>query len=78
MSSKALSLKLREDIFKETENIVKAARTSRNAYINNAVDFYNQLQKRSMLKKKLHWESKMVAAESMKVLEELEAFTEND
>jgi len=78
MSSKALSLKLREDIFKETENIVKAVRTSRNAYINNAVDFYNQLQKRRMLKKKLHWESKIVSAESMKVLGELEAFTEND
>ncbi len=78
MSSKALSLKLREDIFKETENIVKAARTSRNSYINNAVDFYNQLQKRNMLKKKLHRESKMLAAESMKVLEEFEAFTEND
>ena len=51
--SKALSLKMDERIFEETEILLQKIRTPRNAYINRAVDFYNRCQKRLLLKKKL-------------------------
>ena len=69
---KALSLKLKEDIFNEVENIIRKVRVSRNAYINEALHFYNLLNKRKLLKKKLHQESKAVYRNSLEVLEEME------
>ena len=69
---KALSLKLKEDIFNEVENIIKKVRVSRNAYINEALHFYNLLNKRKLLKKKLHRESTAVYRNSLDVLEEME------
>ena len=41
--SKMLSLKMQNDIFIETEAITKKIHMPRNAYINQAVDFYNKL-----------------------------------
>ena len=69
---KVLSLKLREDVFDETESVVKKIHMPRNAYINQALVVYNQLNKRRLLKKKLVQESKMVRAVSMNVLKEME------
>ena len=74
--SKVLSLKLRDDVFVETEAIVKKQRRRRNAYINEAVAFYNRLWKRRLLGRTLARESATVAAESMAVLAEFEAFEE--
>ena len=51
--SKALSLKVKDDIFKEVEEIVFQINIPRNAYINQALSFYNKLNKRKLLKKKL-------------------------
>ena len=69
---KTLSLKLDEDIFQETEELLEKMKTSRNRYINEALDFYNKIQKRKMLEKILSKESELVREESMKVLAEFE------
>jgi len=70
--SKILSLKLRDNIFQETETIIKQGNVARNKYINEALDFYNQLQKRRLMKQKLAKESSLVASNSLEVLEEFE------
>ena len=69
---KVLSLKLREDVFDETESVVKKIHIPRNAYINQALVVYNQLNKRRLLKKKLVQESRLVRSVSMDVLKEME------
>lgn len=75
--SKVLSLKLKEEIFKETEKIRKSIKIPRNAYINNALDFYNKIHNRNILKKKLQQESKLVTNESLAVLKEFESLIES-
>ena len=74
--SKNLSLKLQDEIFEETEHVLKKVRRPRNAYINEAIHFYNKLVARRLLKNKLIRESDIVAANSMAVLEEFEKFEE--
>jgi hypothetical protein len=74
--SKNLSLKLKDEIFEETERVLKKVKRPRNAYINEAIHFYNRLFARKMLKHKLQKESAMVAEDSMAVLEEFEKFEE--
>jgi metal-responsive CopG/Arc/MetJ family transcriptional regulator len=69
---KILSLKLDEDILQETDHVVKIIQISRNAYINRALNLYNQLQRRRILKKKLFLESKATAHVSLEVLSEME------
>ena len=71
--SKILSLKLRDDIYEETEEITHKIHVPRNSYINIAVAFYNKLKKRALLKKELAAESQMVRENSMEVLEIFEA-----
>ena len=44
--SKALSLKVRDEIFQELERIIREAKVPRNTYINNAIDFYNKINRR--------------------------------
>lgn len=75
--SKVLSLKLREDIFHDAESVVKKMHIPRNTYINQAVEFYTKLHRRSLLAKQLTRESKLVAADSIAILKEFEAFTED-
>jgi len=75
---KNLSLKLEESTFNETEKIIGTLHTNRNKYINNAVAFYNQLQKRKLLAGKLAAESKLVQSESMKVLAEFEKLEDDN
>ncbi len=70
--SKALSLKVKDDIFKEVEEIVHQTNIPRNAYINQALSFYNKFNKRKLLKRKLHYESHLVKNNSLEVLEEFE------
>ena len=69
----ALSLKLNEKVFKTTEGILKKMKKSRNAYFNEAVDFFNRIQKRKALAQTLKWESEKVSKESMAVLKAFEA-----
>ena len=69
---KNLSLKMDDVIFNETEKITSKIRKNRNRYINEAVEFYNLLQKRKLISRQLQKESKLVQNESMKVLAEFE------
>jgi len=71
--SKVLSFKMRDDIYEETEKITHKIHMPRNAYINQAVDFYNKLRQRAFLKKQLALESKQVRDNSMEVLEAFDA-----
>lgn len=75
--SKNLSLKLQDEIFAETEKVLRKVKRPRNAYINEAIHFYNKLITRRLLKNKLIRESDIVAADSMAVLEEFEKFEES-
>ena len=72
--SKMLSLKLRDDVYEETNSITQKLGVPRNGYINTAVDFYNKLKKRALLKKELASESQKVRDNSMEVLKIFEAF----
>jgi predicted transcriptional regulator len=73
---KNLSLKLDDDIFDETEKISVKLKINRNRYINKAVSFYNELQKRRLLGDKLARESKLVQNESLSVLAEFEKLSD--
>lgn len=64
---KSLYLKLDDDIFQETEKIVKKVKKSRNRYINEAIEFYNRLHKRRLLSKQLSKKSKMVSGDSLEI-----------
>ena len=61
-----------DTVFTETEKIAAKISKSRNGYINEAVEFYNLLQKRKIISFQLQKESKIVREESMKVLAEFE------
>jgi hypothetical protein len=63
---------MRDDVFSETEEVVETMHTSRNAYINDALSFYNKFMKRRILKKRLKKESYLVSASSLEALQELE------
>ena len=69
---KTISLKLDEDIFKETEDILSSLKNPRNRYINEALDHYNRVQKRELLAETLKEESHLVKEHSMSVLSEFE------
>ena len=69
---KTLSLKLDDSVFAETEQVINQFKISRNRYINEALDFYNKVQKRKILASKLEKESRLVNDESQKVLHEFE------
>ncbi len=74
--SKVLSLKLRDDLFVEAEGIRRRQRRPRNAYLNDAVAFYNRAWKTRALRGALAAESRAVRSESLAVLAEFEAFEE--
>jgi hypothetical protein len=69
---KTLSLKLKEDIFNEAEEMIKKIHISRNAYINEALSFYNKVNRRKLMREKLHRESGVVRATSLEILSEME------
>ncbi|MFV1950870.1 MAG: hypothetical protein ACC630_02760 [Nitrospinota bacterium] len=70
--SKTLSLKLKDEVFCETEDIIHTIHKPRNAYINDALSFYNKFINRKILKGLLKKESRMVSASSIEALHELE------
>jgi len=69
---KSVSLKIEDSIFLETEKILINSKTPRNKYINEALNFYNNVQKRMILAKRLEQESILVSEDSMAVLKEFE------
>ena len=69
---KSISLKIDDSIFGETEEILSKISMPRNRYINEALDYYNKVQKRKLLEKRLKVQSEFVSRESMKVLKDFE------
>ncbi|MGB3079518.1 MAG: hypothetical protein WBB31_10615 [Saprospiraceae bacterium] len=75
---KTLSLKLDDHIFEETDKITSKLNIARNRYINDAVNIYNMVNKRRLLKKQLQIESKLVRKDSMDILAEFESLIHED
>jgi hypothetical protein len=75
---KTLSLKLDNAIFEETETITAEIKMTRNRYINEAVELYNRFNKKKLLKSQLQKESVLIAADSMEILKEFEAFADEN
>ncbi len=75
---KSLSLKLDDEVFKETEKIIAKLDCARNRYINEALEIYNQYNWRKLLKEQLKKESSITYHESMKILEEFEKIAERN
>lgn len=69
---KTVSLKIDDSIFGETEMILSRIKTSRNRYINEALEHYNKLQKRLILEERLKNESDLVKTDSLNILKEFE------
>lgn len=68
-----LTIQIDEAVLSETEKLLSRLQLKRDEYINQAVALLNKLQKRKMLGEQLELESKMVQAESMKILAEFES-----
>ena len=69
---KTISLKIDDSIFGETEKILSKIKKPRNRYINDAIDYYNRIQRRAIIEKKLKRESDLIRADSMDVLKDFE------
>ncbi len=69
---KTISLKIDDSIFIETEKILSRIKKPRNRYINEALDYYNRIQKRMILEDKLRRESDVVREDSMDLLKDFE------
>lgn len=69
---KTISLKIDENIFQETEEVLSKIKKARNRYINEALNYYNTIQRRKLIEKRLNMESELVKDESLKVLEEFD------
>jgi hypothetical protein len=69
---KTVSLKIDDSIFGETEKILTQIRKPRNRYINEAIEYYNRIQSRTLLEDRLKIESDLVKKDSMSVLKDFE------
>lgn len=69
---KTVSLKIDDSIFIETEKLLSRINKSRNRYINEALEYYNRLQRRIILEKRLKSESALVKKDSLTVLKDFE------
>jgi hypothetical protein len=75
---KTLSLKIDDIIYEETEQLLEKIKMPRNRYINEAIQYYNRIQKRKIISKLLVLESKLVSDDSMSVLDEFEKLDDYD
>lgn len=69
---KTISLKIDDSIFGETEKILSRMKKPRNRYINEALEYYNKMQKRQLIEKRLKKESALVKKDSMNILKDFE------
>lgn len=69
---KTVSLKIDDSIFGETEKILSKIKKPRNRYINDALEYYNRIQRRVLIADKLKKESDLVKTESLSVLKDFE------
>jgi hypothetical protein len=70
--SKLLSLKMDDRVFAETEAVLQKIKIPRNAYVNQAVDFYNRCQKRLLIKKKLKKDVQLLKKDTRDFLKSFE------
>lgn len=70
--SKLLSLKMDDRVFAETESVLRKIKIPRNAYVNQAVDFYNRCQKRLLVKKKLQKDVRLLKEDTREFLKSFE------
>ena len=75
---KNLSLKLDDEIFLETEKVVEKLGTTRNRYINEALEIYNRYYNRKMLRDQLVKESHAAYGSSRDILDEYERLIDED
>jgi len=75
---KTISFKIDDAVYGETEKILLKVNKPRNRYINEALDYYNKLQKRLLIEKKLKKESELVKVDSLSVLKEFEEIDYDD
>lgn len=69
---KAISLKIDDPLFVETEKILSITKKPRNRYVNEAIAYYNKVQKRKIVERKLAMEYRMMKAEMMAIPKERE------
>jgi predicted transcriptional regulator len=69
---KTVSLKIDDSIFGETEKILSRIKKPRNRYINEAIEYYNRIQRRQILEKRLKSESALVKKDSLNTLKDFE------
>lgn len=69
---KSISLKIDDSVFGETGQILSEIKKPRNRYINEAIEYYNKMQKRKIIAEKLKLESNLVKENSKSVLKEFE------
>ena len=74
---KAISLHLEDDIYFETEKLITNSKISRNKYINEALNYYNQIKKKYYLANKFKEASSIVSESSIEVLKEFEALNDD-
>jgi hypothetical protein len=70
--AKALSLKLDDPTYQETEKIRKRLKLPRNAYIRKALTHYNALYTRKRLEREYHNASRRLGAAHLEYLKETE------
>ena len=75
---KTVSLKIDDTIFGDTEEILRKIKKPRNRYINEALEFYNKIQKRRLIEDRLKMESKLVKDDSMTALKDFEEVDDVD
>ena len=75
---KTLSLKLDEVVYKETEQLLEKIKKPRNRYINEAISYYNRIQRRKLIANQLVFESKIVSEDSLAILSEFEKLEDNE
>jgi len=69
---KTVSLNIDDSIFGETEKILSQIKIPRNRYINDALNYYNRIQRRQILEKRLKVESGLVRNDSINTLKDFE------
>lgn len=75
---KTLSLKLDQEIFEETETIIKNKNIPRNRYINQALEFFNNYQKRKTLADQFKIASELTKESSVEILRELDQLIDSN
>ncbi len=75
---KTLSLKLDENIFAETEEILKDKKVARNRYINEALEFYNKFQKRKKLAAEFQKASGLARESPLELIAEFDSLIDNE